>query len=60
MNKTIATLPQMLPNSYIISSVGLPDKGDHLHFSAEGYRKFGARYGAKMATLLGYKVTQPE
>jgi lysophospholipase L1-like esterase len=55
MNKIIATLPQTLPNSYVISSAGLPHKGDRLHFSAEGYRKFGKRYGAKMASLLGYK-----
>ncbi len=60
MNKIIATLPQTLPNSYVISSLGLPDKGDHLHFSAEGYRKLGARYGAKMASLLGYKVNPVE
>lgn len=59
-NKMIATLPQMLPNSYVISSAGLPHKGDRLHFSAEGYRKFGIRYGDKMLSLLGYKVPDPQ
>jgi len=56
MNKIIATLPDMLPNSYVISSAGCPGKGDHLHFTAEGYRMLGKRYGAKMLELLGYKM----
>jgi hypothetical protein len=55
-NKIIATLPQMIPNAYVISSAGLPHRGDRLHFNAEGYRKFGVRYGDKMLSLLGYKV----
>ncbi len=53
MNTIIATLPQTLPNSYVISSAGCPDKQDNLHFSAEGYRIFGKRYAAKMLWLMG-------
>lgn len=56
MNKIIATLPQVIPNSYVISSAGCPASPDHLHFTAEGYRELGKRYGMQMLTLLGRKV----
>lgn len=56
MNKIIATLPEVIPNSYVISSAGCPQKGDNLHFTAAGYRELGKRYGAKMLGLLGYEV----
>jgi len=38
MNAFIATLPQVIPNSYVISSAGCSCAPDHLHFTAEGYR----------------------
>jgi len=60
MNQIIAKLPQTIPNSYIISSKGCPGIADHLHFTAEGYRQIGKRYGAKMLSLLGVKVADPE
>jgi len=53
MNEIIATLPQTLPNAYVISSSGCADNEDNLHFTAEGYRKFGRRYAYKMLSLLG-------
>jgi hypothetical protein len=56
MNKIIATLPQTLPNSYVISSAGCPQKGDKLHFTIAGYRELGTRYGEKMLSILGYKI----
>jgi len=59
-NKIMATLPQTLPNSYVISSAGCPDGRDNLHFNAEGYRKFGKRYAVKMLSLMGIKVANPE
>ena len=52
MNATIATLPQIIPNSYVISSSGCTDKEDDLHFTAEGYRKLGKRYAYKMLSLF--------
>jgi len=55
MNSIIATLPQTLPNSYVISSAGCPDGPDNLHFSAAGYRELGKRYAEKMLSILGYK-----
>ncbi|WP_140484945.1 sialate O-acetylesterase [Flavobacterium sp. GSA192] len=52
MNKIIATLPQTIPNSYVISSSGCQDGADNLHFTAEGYRVFGKRYAAKMLEIM--------
>ncbi len=60
MNKIIATLPKTIPNSYVILSNGCTDARDNLHFNAEGYRKFGKRYAAKMLSILGYNITIPE
>jgi hypothetical protein len=54
MNKIIATLNQTIPNAYVISSSGCPQRGDKLHFTAVGYRELGQRYGLKMLSLLGY------
>jgi hypothetical protein len=54
MNKIIATLPETIPNSHVISSSGCTAAADNLHFDAEGYRTFGKRYAAKMLSLLGY------
>jgi len=59
MNSIIATLPQTLPNSYVISSAGCADGPDNLHFSAAGYRELGKRYAEKMLSLLGNKITKP-
>lgn len=52
MNKIIATLPETIPNSYVISSSGCPDVADNLHFSAEGYRILGKRYAVKMLEIM--------
>ncbi|WP_297099898.1 sialate O-acetylesterase [uncultured Draconibacterium sp.] len=52
MNKIIATLPNVIPNAYVIPSVGCPQRGDGLHFTAEGYRMLGKRYGEKMLSIL--------
>lgn len=56
MNKIISTLPQVLPNSYIVPSAGCEAVKDRLHFSAAGYRKLGKRYGATMLELMGIKI----
>jgi hypothetical protein len=58
MNKIIATLPQTIPNSYVILSDGCPCAPDHLHFTAEGYRIIGKRYGEKILSVLGYETTE--
>jgi hypothetical protein len=54
-NKFIATIPQVIPNSHVISSLGAPAKRDRLHFTFEGYKILGTRYGEKMLELLGHK-----
>ena len=56
MNTIIATLPQILPNSYVISSAGCADGPDNLHFSAAGYRELGKRYAEKMLSLMGINL----
>lgn len=52
MNTIIATLPQTIANSYVISSSGCPDGNDNLHFSVEGYRMLGKRYATKMLEII--------
>lgn len=59
MNAIIATLPQTIANSYVISSDGCAGRPDHLHFTAEGYRMLGKRYAATMLSLLGYNISVP-
>ena len=54
-NQIMATLPQTLSNSVVISSVGCADGPDNLHFSAACYRELGKRYAVKMLQLMGVK-----
>jgi len=56
MNKIIAKLPQVIPNSYVISSKGCTAEPDFLHFNANGYRELGKRYADKMLSLSGYTI----
>lgn len=56
MNEIIATLPQTIPNSYVISSAGCTAAFDHLHFNAAGYREFGKRYALKMLEIEKVKI----
>ena len=51
-NSVIATLPNVIPTAHVISSKGCPQKGDGLHFTAEGYRTIGKRYADCMLKLL--------
>ena len=59
-NKIMAELPKTLPNSYVISSAGCTCNPDHMHFNSAGSREFGKRYGEKMLSVLGHKVTEPK
>ena len=43
MNDIIATLPEVIPGAKVISSEGLGQRGDGLHFTAEAYRELGRR-----------------
>ena len=55
-NPTINRLPEVLPNSYVVSSKGCQAGPDKVHFSADGYRELGRRYGVKMLQALGFEV----
>ena len=52
--KILPNLPKVLPNSYIISSLGCQSTGDQFHFSTEGMRLMGYRMAEKMLQLKGF------
>jgi hypothetical protein len=54
-NQFIAQLPNVIPNAHIVSSEGCPGMADGLHFTSEGYRILGKKYGEKMLSLLKEK-----
>ena len=44
-------LPASVANTAFVSSEGLKDKGDLIHFDAESYRELGRRYAAAYRKL---------
>lgn len=50
MNPIINTLPNVLPNAYVISSNDCTAQ-DNAHFDAAGYRELGTRYATQMLAL---------
>ncbi len=58
-NAVIAKLPTVIPNSFVISSKDCPQRGDGLHFTAEGYRIIGRRYGQRMLNCLSKGIVEP-
>ena len=56
MNEIIATLPQVIKNSAVVSSAGLSCASDHLHFDAAGYRVLGRRYAEKVLGMMGIRL----
>jgi len=56
MNDIIDTLPSVIPTAHVISSEGLDQRGDGLHFTSEAYRTFGQRFAEEM---LKYIDTTP-
>lgn len=52
-NAIINTLPETLPTAHVVSSAGLPQRGDGLHFTAYGYRELGSRYAKEMLKTMG-------
>jgi len=50
-NAIIATLPNTLANSYVISSKDLPGK-DQYHFTSAGNRTLGTRFAEQMLSLI--------
>lgn len=58
-NQFIHQLPAVVPNAHVISSEGCPGMPDGLHFTAEGYRILGKRYGKKIMEL-NYQLNADE
>jgi hypothetical protein len=58
MNEIIATLPKVIPNAHVISSAGCEARRDRLHFTPQGYRELGKRYGEKMLALLEHEAVR--
>lgn len=50
MNNIIATLPNIIENTHVISAEGCSGQ-DGFHFTSAGYRKLGTRYGEKVIEL---------
>lgn len=44
VNPQLARLPKAVPNCSLVSSLGLTDRGDHLHFDSASARELGRRY----------------
>ena len=59
-NNVIAKIPSVIPNSYVISSANCPQRGDGLHFTAQGYRIMGQRYAKAALKVLGIEATIEE
>ena len=55
-NAVIARMPSVIPNSHVISSADCPQKGDGLHFTAQGYRIMGQRYAKAALELMGIEA----
>ena len=55
-NTIIATVPDVIPNSHVITSNGCPQRGDGLHFTPEGYRIMGKRYAQAALKLMGINI----
>ena len=53
-------LPEVLPNSYIISSKGCRGTPDQFHFNTTGMRELGKRYAVQMLKLEGYEFKEVE
>jgi hypothetical protein len=54
-------LPNLLkeiPNSHIISSVGVKGTPDMFHFNTAGMRELGRRFGVRMLELQGFKYDE--
>lgn len=58
INKIVNTLPTEVENTAVVSSEGLVDKGDHLHFDTPSARELGRRYAVAMKQLQSKSSTK--
>ncbi|MBR5411715.1 MAG: carbohydrate-binding protein [Fibrobacter sp.] len=60
-DNNIKTLPNVMDNTYFVSSEGLKGNGkDSYHFSSESYQEFGRRYAAEMLKHISTVPVEPE
>ncbi|KDN55443.1 sialate O-acetylesterase [Flavobacterium seoulense] len=52
INPIVNQLPEEVANTAVVSSEGLTDRGDHLHFNTASARELGKRYAEAMKKLL--------
>ncbi|HWB32976.1 MAG TPA: sialate O-acetylesterase [Acidobacteriaceae bacterium] len=52
VRSVLERMPTLLPHLGYADSAGLTDRGDHLHFSADSQKIFGARYAHAMQELV--------
>lgn len=55
VNAQLKAIPSRIPNTAFVSSEGLKDKGDMVHFDSEGARELGRRYAAGLLGLTSAK-----
>ncbi len=60
VNEIMKRLPETLPNSFVVSSSGIPCNQDRLHFTSAGLRELGRRYAARMLPIMGYEAKEPK
>jgi len=53
MNPRINSLPDLIPNAFVVSGAGLGVRTDGLHFDVVGQREFGRRYAQTLLDALG-------
>lgn len=54
----LAHLPEVLPNSYIISSKGVKGSPDQFHFNTAGMRELGRRYAVQMLKIKAFEYNE--
>ena len=52
VNKALSDLEGVVPSLGFVSSEGLTDKGDNLHFNAKSLREFGSRYARAYLDMI--------
>src|SRR4051812_37017561 len=51
VNEQLALIPLTVPHTVFVSSAGLTDKGDQVHFNTPSIREFGRRYAYAFLSL---------
>ena len=59
VNNTLKNLPRYVKNTACVSSKGLRDRGDKVHFNAAAARELGRRYAEAIIRLRKKKKTTP-